>query len=108
MRFRDDSNEEYKVYGFAAFKENFHDPEQSVFKEWLTCLAKLFRNLEKGREPNLDPRFKRIVAVHIILTEFINYMDPKHIRTKDLKGHWKYLTSSEQERLRKRIESARV
>jgi|GEM_PF-2320015 len=99
MSFRDSSNNEHRVYGFAAFKELIKNPEKLAFRDWLDCLSKLFRNLKYD-----EPRFKRLVAAHAILTLFINHMDPKHIRTKKRSCYWEYLNADQKAEVESRIE----
>ena len=94
-------NNNFQVIGYSKFKqlllskptmqnselENilFVSPNSSInlaeknneFKSWFSPLQHLFLELSENQES-----FLRIVAIHCVLNDFVNYLDPKYIRAK--------------------------
>jgi hypothetical protein len=67
---------EFSTLGYEAFGKRLVAGGQLSI-EWFDALGALFRELRKD-----DPRFRRLVAIHMILNAFVEHLDPGHLRTK--------------------------
>ena len=65
-------------YQRATFCEAFCDPKSSEFRDWLAPLSRLIENL--SNDPN-DLRWRRLQITYVIIREYINFIDPKHIKS---------------------------
>jgi len=83
---------------YATFIQRLRGSKHSDLKNWLTELGHMFTDLKAK-----DIRFRRIVAVHAILNAFINYVDPKHLRTEEQPYHWELLLPAEEAAIRQKI-----
>lgn len=83
---------------FATFKKYFSQKDDSEFRDWLKCLDTLLLDLASS-----DVRFHRIIAIHCILNDFVDYLDPHHIRTEKQESYWHLLSEQERDTLRERI-----
>jgi hypothetical protein len=96
--FKQTEQSEQKVLGYAFYNKKIS--EDSEFKKWLSKLNRLFKDLQNNEE-----RFKRIVIIHYILNNFIEYLDPKHIQTEKHEDYLKkiFLDNEQIERIRKKL-----
>ena len=83
---------------YAAFIRLLRGSQHNDLKDWLVELGHMFTDLKAN-----DIRFRRIVAIHAILNAFINYADPKHLRTEKQSYHWALLHPAEQEVIKAKI-----
>jgi len=86
------------VKNYAAFCDNILCTSDKNLIGWLDMLGKLFTNLKKA-----DIRFRRIVAIHCFVNSFINYSDPKHVRTEKQVFYWEYLLPEESVKIKEQI-----
>ena len=63
---------------FKTFCEAFNDSKSSEFRDWLSPLSHLIENL--SNDPN-DLRWRRLQITYVIIREYINFVDPKHIKS---------------------------
>ena len=63
---------------FKTFCEAFNDSKSSEFRDWLSPLSRLMENL--SNDPN-DLRWRRLQITYVIIREYINFVDPKHIKS---------------------------
>jgi len=61
---------------FKTFCEAFN--ESSEFRDWLSPLCHLIENLSNGSN---DLRWRRLQITYVIIREYLNFVDPKHIKS---------------------------
>lgn len=83
---------------YGTFVKKLKEHGDSERKQWLNSLGNLFTDLK-----STDKKFRRIVAMHALINAFVNYTDPKHLRTEEQQYHWNLLKPEEAERIRKII-----
>nr|QNO49522.1 hypothetical protein FBKNMHLG_00041 [Methanosarcinales archaeon ANME-2c ERB4] len=64
---------------FKTFCEAFKDSKSSEFRVWLFRLSRLIEDLSD--DPN-DLRWRRLQITYVIVREYINFVDPKHIKSQ--------------------------
>lgn len=83
---------------YATFIQLLRGAKHGDLKDWLKELGHMFTDLKAT-----DIRFRRVVAVHSIVNAFINYADPKHLRTEKQSYHWDLLLPAEQAAIEQKI-----
>ena len=63
---------------FKTFCEAFKDFKSSEFRDWLSPLSHLIKNLSD--DPN-DLRWRRLQITYVIIRAYINFVDPKHVKS---------------------------
>ena len=94
-----EDKEALQTIDYATFNRKFTESQKTEFKKWFDALGKIFINLKLSQK-----RFRRIVAIHGILTAFIDYLDPKHLRTQKKPFYWDLLDETEASRIKQLIE----
>ncbi len=92
-------NDKPSIMDYATFYKSLIQDDNEDFQRWVKSLGELFRDLTVR-----DLRFKRVVAIHCILNAFIDYLDPKHLRTKKVPYYWEHLSKEEATLLKQKIE----
>ena len=92
------SNNGDAVMDFGTFRRGFSDAGCREMSEAFDPLVSFFADLRQA-----EMRFRRIVAIHIILNAFVEYVDPKHLRSRKQEFRWDLLSNLEAERLRARL-----
>jgi hypothetical protein len=85
---------------YATFHDKLTMPgNNNQFNEWFSPIGRLFQGLKQD-----DLRFRRIIAIYITLSAFINHLDPKHLRTKSPVDYWNFLSGEEASMLRQQLD----
>ena len=64
---------------FKTFCEAFKGSKSSEFRDWLSPLSRLIEDLSD--DPN-DLRWRRLQITYVIIRAYINFVDPKHIKSQ--------------------------
>jgi hypothetical protein len=91
-----EENGDTKILDYRTFRNRFSARDSEEFSSCFETLSKLFWNLKSN-----EAKFRRIVAAYTILSHFINYVDPKHLRTQLEAYHWNHLSEAEAERVKR-------
>jgi hypothetical protein len=91
--------DDYRTLDYATFYKNYKQSDNADFRNWFSQMEQLFAKLTAD-----EPRFKRIVATHAFLNAFVNFIDPKHLRTRQRPDHLSLLSTEEAKRIESRIE----
>lgn len=89
------------VMNYASFVKLINESDDIDLKERLHVVGGLFTGLKAN-----DIRFRRVVAIYTILNAFINYVDPRHLRTEKRPDYWHLLEDREAERIEQMLYSA--
>jgi len=91
-----------RTLSYHEFLEKIFETNDKKISRWLDSLGDIFINIKET-----DIRFKRIVVLHTYLKHFIEYLDPKHVRTEFQKSHLNILGIEENKRISDSIKSIR-
>lgn len=75
--YKEENSENWKVIGFSDFNKYLFDPDKTDFNKWIGLLSKIFGDLRHD-----EFKFKRVIVAHAVLNSFVDYMDPRHIRSE--------------------------
>jgi hypothetical protein len=98
----DDHGDEVTTLGYEAFTKDLAAGGQAP-QPWFNALGAVFRDLRQD-----DPRFRRLIAAHMILHAFVELLDPQHLRIKPIADFSDQLTVEESQRIKAMIESVRA
>jgi len=90
----------HRAIDYVAFCKLYESSDGDDFRSWFSHLEEIFKGLNAN-----DVRFKRIIAIHIVINSFVDYLDPKHLHTEKQKYYWELLTEQEKQVIRKILES---
>lgn len=89
---------EFGTIGYETFSTRYTAVDQAS-QQWYNALGAVFHDLRKD-----DLRYRRLVAVHMILNAFVEHLDPQHLRTKKTTDFSDQLSKEEIQRLEKMIQ----
>ncbi|MGC9396541.1 MAG: hypothetical protein ACP5J4_16985 [Anaerolineae bacterium] len=89
---------EFGTIGYETFSTRYTAVDQAS-QQWCNALGAVFHDLRKD-----DLRYRRLVAVHMILNAFVEHLDPQHLRTKKTTDFSDQLGKEEIRRLEEMIQ----